>query len=71
MCTLRAAYTKIKPNAIKIICGRSAAKFVKSAYMISNSINLENHFGFENDCLLIQKPQKIAKESKRKCLPEK
>ncbi len=54
MCTLRAAYTKIKPHALIIICGPSAAKVCKSANI--NSITLENHFGVENaDFLLIQK----------------
>jgi hypothetical protein len=43
----------------------------KSANIILNSITLENNFGVKNaDFLLIQKPQKIAKESKRKFLPE-
>ncbi len=47
-------------------------KICISAHMISNGITLENQFGVENaDFLLIQKPQKIAKESKRNFLPEK
>jgi hypothetical protein len=74
MCTLYMHYEQRTPRLNHMRSSSLCAfgcKVCKSANIILNSITLENHFGVENaDFLLIQKPPKIAKESKRKFLPE-